>query len=305
MKELSVIIVNWNTKNVLKNCIISIYKTVKKIEFEVIVVDNGSTDGSAEMIRKEFPYVKLIENRRNRGFAAANNQAIKKAEGAFILLLNSDTVVLDNAIEKTLSFIKNKKDAGAVGCKLLNADYSLQPSCYNFYSFFKRAILRKIPKFLIPSKYYKNLESLIISWGYDEIRDVDYVRGAFLMVRNTIFDEIGLFDESFFMYGEEEDLCYRMKNAGWKVYFYPDAQIIHLKGASVKKKETEILQRVVTDMLFLKKHHSLCSYLTIRFLVITKIMFGYIIQKLLNGETKETKFLDSKLKVVCSLTYLY
>ncbi len=248
MIELSIIIVNWNTKDILQMCIESVYKTTQNISFDIIVVDNGSTDGSAAMVQKKFPRVKLIRNKRNLGFAAANNQGIKKAQGLFILLLNSDTIILDNAIRKTVEFMKRKSDAGAVGCKLLNPDYSLQHSCYNFYSFFKRVVVRKfIPKFFIPLKYQRNLESLITSWDYSEVKEVDYVRGAFIMVRNEVFREVGLLDESFFMYGEEADLCLRMERAGWRVYFYPEAQIVHLKGASVKKR----LQKFCTELILI------------------------------------------------------
>lgn len=304
MIELSIIIVNWNTKDILQMCIESVYKTTQNISFDIIVVDNGSTDGSAAMVQKKFPRVKLIRNKRNLGFAAANNQGIKKAQGLFILLLNSDTIILDNAIRKTVEFMKRKSDAGAVGCKLLNPDYSLQHSCYNFYSFFKRVIVRKfIPKFFIPLKYQRNLESLITSWDYSEVKEVDYVRGAFIMVRNEVFREVGLLDESFFMYGEEKDLCLRMKRAGWRVYFYPEAQIVHLKGTSAKKKTTEISHRIVTALLFRKKHYSFFTYVVFRLFLFVHVALKYIILRLLGGNSKEANLLLYQLKGICKLTY--
>lgn len=303
MIELSFIIVNWKTRDILRNCINSIYNTVQKIPFEIIVVDNGSADGSVDMIRNEFSHVNLIINNENLGFAAANNQGIRKSRGKFILLLNSDTIVLDKTIERTLSFMVRHEDAGAVGCKLLNPDSSLQPSCRNFFSF-RRLILRKlIPKFLLQVYYQCKLENQIAYCNYNEIGYVDYVTGAFLLTKREVLKKIGLLDESFFMYGEEADLCLRIRKAGWRVYFYPFASIVHLGRASVKKETVEVVQRAVSVLLFRKKHYSYFTYFTYRVVFFVVTLSKYLIFKLFPSRNSTVNLLMYRLRAIWKMTY--
>lgn len=263
MPDLSVSIVNWNTKDILRNCLKSIYESTHRISYEIFVVDNASSDGSPEMVEKEFPRVKLIKNKQNLGFAKANNQAIKLSDGRYILLLNSDTIVLDGALDKMVEFMEDHPDAGAAGCKLLNPDGSLQKSISNFPSlitaFWTNSLLRRFfPK--------ARIEDIISSpKSYLTIGEVDSVIGAFLILRSTVVRLTGSLDEGFFMYREETDLCYRIRKAGWKVYFYPLAEIIHLGGASTEtvKRESFIRMRR-SSYRFYRKRYGFAGLILVR-----------------------------------------
>jgi len=249
----SVIIVNHDTRELLQRCLKSIIEQTVGIPYDIIVVDNDSTDGSVEMIRGEFPSVRLVENKENRGFAAANNQAISIAKGEVILLLNSDTEVLDGAIQKTLAFMERCPEASIVGCRLLNRDGTLQPSCRSFpsvwnlfsESFFLYIVFRRTKLF---GKYYMSF------FDHDSIREVDVVKGACMMVRKEVFDRVGLFDESYFMYSEETDFCYRGKKAGYRVFFYPEGRIIHFEGGSIVDPLRYFMELYDSQMLFFYKH---------------------------------------------------
>lgn len=235
MPELSIIIVSHNTKELLKNCINSVIRNTQNIEYEIIVVDNASSDGSIEMLKKEFPRVSIITNRENLGFAKANNKGIKVAKGENILLLNSDTLILGNCLQKILKFAKSTSDAGVIGCKVLNADKTLQYSCYrapNFLTellFFTKGIIKG---FWDPFTLYKYMKY----WDHNSIRKVDCVSGAFLFVKRQVLEKIGMLDENFFMYYEDAEFCRRVrKKTDFKVYYYPEAEITHLKGMSIDK----------------------------------------------------------------------
>ncbi len=251
--DLSIIIVNFNTAKLLQACLQSVFEQTVGIEFEIFVVDNASTDDSVSMIRREFPNVHLIVNESNRGFAAANNQAIPIARGRYILLLNSDTKVLDGAIQKTVEFMQAQPEASIVGCKLLNADGSLQPSCMSFpsvwnlfsESLFLYIVFRRSPIF---GAYYMSY------FDHDEVREVDFVRGAFMMIRREVFDNVGLFDEAYFMYTEEVDLCYRARKLGYRTFFSPSAQIIHYGGGSIESMSRFSEQLHLTQFYFIRKH---------------------------------------------------
>ena len=231
MKDISISIVSWNTKGVLKNCLASIYSTARDISFEIIVVDNNSSDGSVEMVREEFPGIILISNTENLGFAKANNQAYEKASGRYFLILNSDTIVKPEALETMVRFMDSHPEAAALGPRLIYEDGSLQPSCRAFpdllTAFFQMSYLEKIfPKNKFIGKY------LMGYWNHDDLREVDQPMGACLMFRKKALEEVGILDEQFFMYFEEVDLCFRIKKSGWKIYFIPDAQVIHLENKS-------------------------------------------------------------------------
>ncbi len=234
MLDLSISIVSYNTRELLRNCLKSIFETTKGIEFEVIIVDNNSRDGSQEMVAKEFPQVKLIANDSNRGFAGANNQAIKESKGRHILLLNSDTIVLEDTLEICCSFMDEHLEIGLLGCKLLNPDGTLQHSCRGFPSFltlfFESTFLDQIfPRHGVIGRYQMRY------WDHDEIREVDQPMGAFMMVRREAIEEVGYMDEGYFMFFEEVDWCYRIKDKGWKIVFIPQAEIIHYGGQSIRK----------------------------------------------------------------------
>lgn len=222
--NLSIIIPSFNTKKLLKQCIDSIKKNRGNLKLEIIVVDNGSTDSSVEMVRKLK--VKLIENKENLGFAKAVNQGIKKAKGEHLFLLNSDAVVQPGALEAMVKFAKTHPLAGVVGGRLLNPDGSVQASVYHFPS-----LIRAIREFWFNQKdtYQKYVPQ------FDQPVVVDAVTGSTMLIPKNIIDEIGLLDEKYFMYFEDLDYCRRAKKAGYKTYYLPRVEFVHYHGASGKK----------------------------------------------------------------------
>ncbi|MFC1517244.1 glycosyltransferase family 2 protein, partial [Candidatus Margulisiibacteriota bacterium] len=216
--ELSIIIVNWNVKELLKKCLLSIKQNPPQKEYEVFIVDNASEDGSAEMIRGDFPEFKLIASDKNLGFAGGNNLALKEANGKYILLLNPDTEVLQGSFSAYLDFFKTHPKAGAMGIKLLNSDGSLQPSCKSFPSW--RTLLWSslfLDVLFKKSKLFGEYE--MSYWQHDNERVVDQPMGAALAVRKDVVNEIGLMDGRFYMYFDEVDWCYRIKKAGYEIWF--------------------------------------------------------------------------------------
>ena len=231
MKELSIIIVSFNTRNILKDCLDSVFSNTSSISFEVIVIDNASSDNSVDMIKEEFPQVKLIENFDNKGFAAANNQGFKIASGKYWLLLNSDTVILGNVLEKSFEYMERNSAVGMMGCRVLNKDKSVQDTCFMWPSLLNIAILstglgRVFPR----SRFFKR--ERMRGWRRNTEREVDAITGCYLFVRSSATLKIGVLDEDFFFYGEETDWCLRFSQAGYEVKFAPVGDIIHLGGAS-------------------------------------------------------------------------
>lgn len=232
--DVSIIIVSWDTCDILRDCLASIYEQTRNIAFEVIVVDNASKDGSPEMVNTEFPQAVLLANADNKGFAVANNQGIAIAKGYYVLLLNSDTVVLDRAIEKTMAFADAHSDAAVVGCRVLNADRSLQHSCSKLPALWDRILFAAGLVRLFPRN--PTFARPVMSWwDHDCVREVEVISGCYMLVKKEAIDQVGGFDERFFMYCEEVDWCKRFREAGWKILFTPEAQIIHLGGGSAKK----------------------------------------------------------------------
>lgn len=240
---LSIIIINWNNKNILRDCLKSIYKTQSYDSFEIIVVDNHSGDGSVELIKKEFPDVMLIENDENLGFARANNQAIKIAGGNYILLLNNDTVLTNNyCFDRMVDYMKENPQVGILGCKLLYPDGTLQSCGENFpslWGIFKSQILF--------TKTWKRLGKN--KQGDNHFKKVDFVCGACLLTRKEILDKIGLLREKYFMYGEDVEFCYRVRQAGYEIGVLTNESIIHLHSKSTEKNLTEMLYYSITNDL--------------------------------------------------------
>jgi GT2 family glycosyltransferase len=265
--DVSVIIVNWDTEALLRECLQSVFDATRGIDFEVIVIDNASRDGSVAMVEKEYPQVELVKNPDNKGFATANNQGIARAQGRYVLLLNSDTVVLDDAIEATVRFADARPKVAVAGCRVLNADRSLQPTCFMYPSLLNMLLSSSYLYKLFPGSRFFGRERMTW-WDRADTRDVDVVTGCFMLVRRDAIDQVGRLDERFHMYGEETDWCYRFKEAGWRVVFAPDGQIIHYGGASSRQKPAEMtLQLRGSILLFLKKHRGILSYAAARVLV--------------------------------------
>lgn len=260
MLDVSIIIVNWNTRDILCNCLQSIYEQASKVNFEVIVVDNASTDDSVQMVKTEFLHVILIENSENKGFAAANNQGIAVARGRYALLLNSDTVIQNNAIAETVSFADAHPDAAVVSCRVLNPDQTLQPTCFMFPSILNMLLSSTYLYKLFPKSKFFGREQMTW-WDRNNIREVDVVTGCFMLVRREAIQQVGTMDEQFFMYGEETDWCYRFRQAGWKVVFTPACEIIHLGGQSSRQQRIKmILQLRGSILYFMAKNRGPVQY---------------------------------------------
>ena len=264
--ELSIIIVNWNTREFLRACLRSIYATLDPISFEVIVADNASDDGSAEMVSSDFPEVLLVRNNENVGFAAANNIGLRRARGEFVMLLNPDTELCPNSAARMLDFMKSRPDAGLAGPKLISSSGKLQKSGRRFPSFFSEVLcITRLFRVVRPWHDAK------LRWGrlnFDANVEVDEVSGACMLIRKAALDQVGLLDERFFMYYEDVDLCYRLKKAGWKVYFLGEAPVIHIWAQGALKMgvlgATAMMYR--SQYLYFLKHHGFARALGLRIL---------------------------------------
>ncbi len=267
-RDLSVIIVNWNTKKLLLNCIESFYRTTKGLSFEIFVVDNGSQDGSVDSVGRTFPEIELIQNQENLGFARANNDALRKSTGRYALLSNTDVILKDGAIEALAEFMDRNPDVGIAGGQLLNGDGSKQNSFDNFPSLATEVINKSLLRILFPTRYPSKRVS------YSSPIDVHSVIGACMIVRSQAIREVGLLDEDYFFFMEETDWCYRMKRRGWRVCHVPRAEIIHLQGRTANLvKDRAKIEYYRSLYLFFKKHQGraqstiLRSFLFFRFCV--------------------------------------
>jgi GT2 family glycosyltransferase len=288
--DLSVVILNWNTCALLEKCLRSLVCPQRGIDVEIIVVDNASGDNSRDMVRREFPQVKLITNRKNVGFGAGNNVAVPQSSGRYVLFLNSDTVVMDGALAAMVRYADANPDIGVLGPKLLNGDGSLQYSCRRYPNlatgFFRNTPLGR----LFPNNRFAT-DYLLQDWDHATPRDVDWVSGAALMMRRELIDQIGAFDEDYYMYCEDVDLCWRANHAPhpatpnartpehlntqhpkpdntWRVTYYPDAVIYHLIGKSSDQAPTRMTYEFHrSQYLFYRKHYAASTPLLLRPLI--------------------------------------
>jgi len=298
--QLSVIIVNYNVRAFLENSLISVKKAMSSVTGEIIVVDNASDDGSVEMVRQKFPDVMLIESGKNVGFAAGNNMALRTSRGKYILLLNPDTIVQEDTFRVMIDFLEGHPDAGIAGCKILNPDGSLEPACRRSFptpwaAFTKimglSALFPRSPFF---GRY--NLAYLDPEVTYE----VDAVSGSFMFARRSILDEVGGLDEQFFMYGEDLDWCYRVKQAGWKVYYVHTTQIIHYKGESTRRSNVDEVKLFHEAMrVFVGKHfrHGFMTDALLRFGIALRqwVMFLIKIAKPLRAALFDFMLVDISL----------
>ncbi len=251
--KLSISLVNTNNRELLRACLQSLFTQEHGVEFETILVDNISNDGSAEMVATEFPQVQLIRNTQRKGFAMNHNQAIRASRGDFILVLNEDTIVRPGALKAMCDFLETHDDTGAVGCRLENPDGTLQRSCYKFPSP-TRSIAENL--LLVAAFPNNSLWGDYRAWAHDAVRYVDFVSGAAIMVRRKVIETTGLLDEGFFIYAEETDWCRRMHKDGWKVAFTPEGTIVHYGGqSSVAIKDRQFCEFTRNQLRFIKKHH--------------------------------------------------
>ncbi|MBP1934778.1 GT2 family glycosyltransferase [Ammoniphilus resinae] len=257
MIDLSIILVNYNTKALTLQAIGSVFKSKTNYNIETIVVDNGSTEvGLFEETSSLYPQVIYIQNEGNLGFSKANNIGIRRSKGRYILLLNSDTVVQENTFNIVIEYMDRNTSTGACGCKVVLQNGSLDKACKRGFptpeasAYFMLGLHKLFPR--VPKFNQYQLGHL----KPDEEHEVDSLVGAFMVVRREAMEQVGLLDENFFMYGEDIDWCYRIKGAGWKIKYYPKTSILHLKGASSKKKPIKIIYEFHRAMwLFYNKHY--------------------------------------------------
>lgn len=248
---LSIVIVSWNTARLLEDCLASILTNPPALEFEIWVVDNASTDDSPRMVHEKFPQVHLIQNRENVGFARANNQAIQRCAGKYVLLLNPDTLIAPGALQSLIDFLDAHSTAGAAGARLRNPDGSLQISSHpqptlsrEFWRMFHLDVLA-------PYAVYPRSK-----WETNEPQEVDVLMGACLIVRKEVLNEVGLLDEDYFMYSEEVDLCSRIQDAGWRLYWVPRAELVHFGGQSSQQAPTEMFLKLYhSKIIYFRKHY--------------------------------------------------
>ncbi len=254
--DLSIIIVNWNTKALLLECLNSLSNQQSIYQTEIIVVDNASTDGSTEAVTAHYPHLKLIKNNFNMGFGRANNIGIKNSLGRYVCLLNSDARVLPNCFNYLIEFMDKNETVGISGPKTLSPDLSIQDTCRNFPSLWNTlSCALYLDKIL--SKYDFFSAEHMFFFDHNTIRKVDGLAGCCLTIRRNALDQVGLFDEQFFIYFEETDLCKRFRNAGWDIIFFPDAVIIHHHAASASRDPIRFnTEQIKSQMQYWKKHHS-------------------------------------------------
>lgn len=245
--DLSIIVVNWNTRELLGRCLNSVYETAGELLCEVFVVDNGSTDASTEMVRARFPQARLIENGENLGFARANNQAIRLAEGRYVLLLNSDAEVCPGALASMVEFADRHAAIGVLGPALCSPDGVVQPSWARFPTVWTElwGVHRRGQEPFAGHVPGEPAQAYLVDW----------MAGACLMVRQETFDQVGPMDERFFLYSEETDLCKRIRDAGWLNVYYPQAKVVHHQGASSSRdRGRSYVQLRRSKVLYAQKH---------------------------------------------------
>lgn len=261
--KLSVVIVSWNTRALLVDCLNSLKGAVDG-QMEVLVVDNASDDDSAPVLKSQFPWVKLIANEENVGFATGNNQAIRASVGEYVLLLNPDTVVLPGALETLLKFMDEHPEVGAAGSRVLNPDGSLQTSCYP-----APTLLRELWRLFHLDALRHYGVYCMADWPTDVNRQVDVLLGACILLRRKVLDQIGLMDEKYFMYSEEVDLCFRVRRAGWPIYWVPEAKIIHYGGQSTNQVAGEMFLRLYEGkLIYFKKHYGAATTLAYKIVIL-------------------------------------
>jgi len=266
--DFSAVLVCWNNREYLEPCLKSLYDVGLQSSFDVVVVDNGSTDGSQAMLHDKFPGVKLIQNQTNLGLGKASNQGIEASRGRYILLLNNDTLITDHSLDRLVNFMDAKPDAGAVGGKLLNPDGTFQGGSTDFPTLLQEAMIATHIGELLWDGYPSHGRG-------SEIREVGWLSSACLLVRRAALDVVGLLDESYFIYGDEADLQYRLQDAGWKVYYLPDVSIIHYGGRSMDRwRRRKMVYR--GKMLFFRKNYGRTHTAILR-VILGSLSFGKLL----------------------------
>ena len=245
VRDLSIVIVNWNTRDMLRDCLHSVHASLDDLDVEVMVVDNASSDGSAAMVEEEFPEVRLIANHDNRGFAAANNQGMKPSSGRYVLLLNPDTIVAPVTLNRMIRYADDHTDAAVIGCQVYESEHCIQRTCFRYPDpvntlFAETGLSRLCSGSRLFGRYWMG------DWDRKSEREVDVVSGMFMLVRREAIEQVGFMDESYFIFAEEADWCHRFRRAGWRCIFTPEARIIHRDGGG--KSTEQISVRMYVQM---------------------------------------------------------
>ncbi len=311
--KISVIVVSYNTRDMLRDCLKSLFENSGGLELEVFVVDNDSKDDSARMVRENFKQVHLIENKTNLGFAAANNQAYERATGQYVILLNPDAYIKPGALENSISFMEDHPECGLCGGRLVNLDGDLDPSARKFpnslYKFFTLSGLSdRFPSSRIfgrgDFKYF----------DHNSVQEVDWVPGTFTIYRRRMLTQTGLFDERFFIYYEETDLCFRAKKNGWKVFFIPHAEVVHVGGGSARTRKdqkfdtggSQVLKfRMRSEYLYFRKNRGFLSLLANAGVEIGWHALRYLVNLRPGGENRSLKRAESAVFVRHGLRALW
>ncbi|WP_409344209.1 glycosyltransferase family 2 protein [Paenibacillus sp. MBLB4367] len=288
--DVSVLILNYNTRELTLQAIRSVRQSVTDFAYEIVLVDNASTDGAVEAVRREFPDVAVIVNDENVGFARANNQAIRVAEGRYVLLLNSDTVVQTDTLDIMIRHMDEQPEVGASGCKVVLPNGTLDKACLRgfptpeasfYYAFGFSKLFPGNPRF---SQYQLN------HLNPDLPHRIDCLVGAFMLVRREAIEQVGVLDETFFMYGEDIDWCYRIKEAGWDISYYPLTRIIHYKGASSRRKPAKIIYEFYRAMwVFHQKHYRKKYAKVVNFSVFAGISLKFALAITMNAWRRGSK----------------
>lgn len=288
--DLSIIVVSWNVRDLLQTCLTSIEAGKGSLRLETIVVDSNSDDGSVEMVRESFPQVRLIDREENVGFPLGNNIGLAEAHGRYLLLLNPDTEVVGDALAAMVGYLEANPEVGVVGGQLLNPDGTVQSSRRRFptvvTAFFESTWLQPFaPKGILRRYYAEDIDD-------GETADVDWVKGACLMTRKTILEQVGPLDADYFMYSEELDWCKRIKMAGWRVVYFPEAKIIHHEG---KSSEQAVTARHINfqraKLRYFRKYHGMMIMIVLRGFLLLNYVWQLALEafKGLVGHKKELR----------------
>ncbi len=305
MIDVSIVIVSWNTRDITRNCLKSIYAAAGDVAFEIILIDNKSCDNSAEMVAAEFPMVRLLCNGTNAGFAAANNQGMAVSRGRHVLLLNSDTVVLDGAIAKAVAFADANPKAGMIGCQTRCLNGDIQYNCYLFPSLLNLALsLTKLQVLFWHQPFFGRYR--LGWWDYQSVREVDGIAGCFMLARKAAIDHVGPMSEEYFMYSEDTDWCWRFHRAGWKVFYTPEPRIVHLGGSSTAQAATDmhLMERRSLLMFLEKKSGKLVRWIANGMFCVATLMRVLLlsVQRLAGGTVRDSA-IDKWAKSMAALRF--
>jgi N-acetylglucosaminyl-diphospho-decaprenol L-rhamnosyltransferase len=290
--EIAIVIVSYNTRELLLECIGSVVECVARLPVEIVVVDNNSDDGSSEAVRSRFPLVKTIDNESNLGFGAACNQGICATHAPFVLLLNSDARITKPALRALYACMLERERCGASGCRIVDAQGRESVNTRNFLTPFNQALELTGLTSRMSSRLVCRTHSPVIA--NDQLDcSVDWIDGACLMLRRAALEAIGLFDREFFMYSEDEDLCYRLRRAGWSVCFTSAGEVVHHGGASAEQSRCEMLRHFYcSQMIFLSKHHGSMWVFLFRVLMTTVLMSKALVHSLRGAEARREDVLE-------------